>query len=162
GLAGLLVLFDPSRFDWRSTEALAGNGFVLLAALCWSMTIVYTRAHRWIGTPFQLIGWQTTLATLVLTALAFALEGPPQLGLSTPALLSLAYNGAIGTALGFWAMMIVNKELPATMTALGVLATPVVGMLLSALMLHEHIDLPLAVESLLITTGIAIGIGWRR
>jgi drug/metabolite transporter (DMT)-like permease len=154
GLAGLLVLFDPSRFDWRSSEAVAGNGLVLLAALCWSMSIVYTRAHRWIGTPFQLIVWQTMLSVLVLAGLAFAFEGAPELGLSAPAVLSLVYTGAIGTALGFWAMMTVNKELPATVTSLGVLATPVVGLLLSALMLHERIDAPLAVASLLISTGI--------
>jgi drug/metabolite transporter (DMT)-like permease len=162
GLAGLLVLFDPSRFDWRSTEAIAGNGFVLLAALCWSASIVYTRAHRWIGTPFQLILWQTMLAGLVLTALAFAFEEAPELRLSTPAVLALLYNGAIGTALGFWAMITVNKELPATLTSLGVLATPVVGLLLSALMLHERIDAQLIMASLLISTGIGIGMVWQR
>jgi drug/metabolite transporter (DMT)-like permease len=162
GVAGLLALFDPSRFDWRSTEAVTGNGFILLAALCWSISIVYTRAHRWIGTPFQLIVWQTMLSAIVLAGLAFALEGTPKLALSAPAVLALVYNGAIGTALGFWAMMTVNKELPATVTSLGVLATPVVGLLLSALMLHEHIDTSLAVASLLICTGIAIGMVWRR
>jgi drug/metabolite transporter (DMT)-like permease len=161
GLVGLLALFDPSRFDWRSTEAVAGNGFILLAALCWSISIVYTRAHRWIGTPFQLIVWQTMLSAIVLAALAFAFEGAPKLSLSAPAVLALVYNGAIGTALGFWAMMTVNKELPATVTSLGVLATPVVGLLLSALILHERIDMSLAVASLLICTGIAIGMARR-
>lgn len=104
-----------------------------------------------------MIVWQTLLAAIVLIALAFALEGKPNLNLSAPAIWSLVYNGAIGTALGFWAMMIVNKELPATVTSLSVLATPVVGMFLSALMLHERIDLPLIVASLMITTGIAMG-----
>jgi len=158
GLGGVFVLFDPSRFDWASRETVLGNGLVLLSALCWSISIVYTRAHRWIGTPFQLIVWQTLLAAIVLIALAFALEGKPNLSLSAPAIWSLVYNGAIGTALGFWAMMIVNKELPATVTSLSVLATPVVGMFLSALVLHEQIDLPLIIASLMITTGIAMGV----
>jgi drug/metabolite transporter (DMT)-like permease len=157
GVAGLLALFDPGRFDWRSTEAVAGNGFILLAALCWSVSIVYTRAHRWVGTPFQLIVWQTMLSAIVLAGLAFAFEGTPKLELSAPAVLALVYNGAIGTALGFWAMMTVNKALPATVTSLGVLATPGVGLLLSALMLHEQIDASLAVASLLISAGIAVG-----
>lgn len=161
GLVGLLVLFEPSRFDWRSTKAVAGNGLILLSALCWSTTIVYTRAHRWRHTPFQLILWQTLLSVAVLTGLALAVEGRPTLTLSTPAILALVYNGAIGTALGFWAMMIVNKELPATMVSLGVLATPVVGLLFSAFMLHEQVDAPLAIASLLITAGIAIGMAWR-
>ncbi len=162
GLAGVFVLFDPTRFDWGSHDTVLGNGLVLLAAVCWSISIVYTRAHRWIGTPFQLIMWQTTLAAVVLIGCAFALEGKPNLNLSSAATWSLVYNGAIGTALGFWAMMIVNKELPATVTSLSVLATPVVGMLMSALMLHEHIDLPLVVASLMITAGIAMGVIKRR
>ncbi len=162
GLAGVFVLFDPTRFDWHSSETVRGNAIVLLAAVCWSISIVYTRAHRWIGTPFQLIVWQTLLATIVLTGFAFALEGAPNLNLSAAAIWSLVYNGAIGTALGFWAMMIVNKELPATVTSLSVLATPVVGMFLSALMLHERIDLSLVVASLMITAGIAMGVVRRR
>jgi drug/metabolite transporter (DMT)-like permease len=162
GLAGVFVLFDPTRFDWHSSETVMGNAIVLLAAVCWSISIVYTRAHRWIGSPFQLIVWQTLLAAIVLTGFAFALEGAPNLNLSTAAVWSLVYNGAIGTALGFWAMMIVNKELPATVTSLSVLATPVVGIFLSALMLHERIDLPLVVASLMITAGIAMGVVRRR
>ncbi len=158
GLGGVFVLFDPTRFDWRSSETVTGNAFVLVAALCWSISIVYTRAHRWIGTPFQLIVWQTLLAAIVLIGFAFALEGCAEPAGSSAAIWSLVYNGAIGTALGFWAMMIVNKELPATVTSLSVLATPVVGMFLSALMLHEQIDLPLIVASLMISTGIAMGV----
>lgn len=162
GLAGVFVLFDPTRFDWHSPETVKGNALVLLAALCWSISIVYTRAHRWIGTPFQLIVWQTLLAAIMLIGFAFALEGAPNLNLSSAAVWSLIYNGAIGTALGFWAMMIVNKELPATVTSLSVLATPVVGMFMSAMMLHEHIDLPLVVASLMIALGIAMGVVRRR
>ena len=101
------------------------------------------------------------LSAIALAGLAFALEGTPTLSLSAPAVLALVYNGAIGTALGFWAMMTVNKELPASVTSLGVLATPVVGLLLSALMLHEQINASLAVASLLISAGIAIGMARR-
>jgi drug/metabolite transporter (DMT)-like permease len=162
GLAGLLLLFDPRGFDWHDRDALLGNGFVLLSALCWSVSIVYTRAHRWTATPFQLVLWQTFVAAAVLTALAFVLEGTPTLSLSTPALWSLIYNGVIGTALGFWAMTVVNKELPATATSLGVLATPVIGLILSALVLHEQVDTALAASSLLILAGIAVGTVGRR
>lgn len=157
GLAGLLLMFDPRAFDWRDGTALLGNGLVLASALCWSVSILYTRAHRWTATPFQLILWQTLLAAGVLTALALLLEGVPRLTLSAKAMAALAYNGAIGTALGFWAMTVVNKELPAAVTSLGVLATPVIGLVLSALMLGERLDVILLVSSLLIVTGISIG-----
>jgi drug/metabolite transporter (DMT)-like permease len=158
GLAGLATLFDPSRFDWQSADVVMGNGLILLAAFCWSISIVYTRAHRWVGTPFQLLLWQTMLAAVVLTGLAIAVEGAPGLDLSRRAVLALIYNGAIGTALGYWAMMTVNKALPATVTSLGVLATPIVGLFLSALVLNEQIDASLVMASVLITGGIAMGL----
>lgn len=162
GLSGLLLLFDPRAFDWTSQDALRGNGLILLAALSWSISIVYTRAHRWVATPFQLVLWQILVAAVVLTGLAFYLEGLPVFSLSMPAVLALMYNGAVGTALGYWAMTVVNKELPAIAVSLGITATPVVGLILSTLMLAEPIDIILIASSLLILIGIAIGIfSWR-
>lgn len=161
GLAGVLLLFDPRAFDWHDWNALLGNGLVLGAALCWSVSIVYTRAHRWSATPLQLVPWQTILAAGVLTAVAIGLEGSPRISLSAPAVAALLYNGAIGTALGFWAMTVVNKELPAMVTSLGVLATPVVGIVLSAVLLHEGLDTALIVSSVLILAGIAVGTATR-
>lgn len=162
GLAGVAVLFNPQNFDWHDTNILIGNGLILLAAICWSISIVYTRAHKWVATPFQLVLWQSLLAAAVLTVLAFAWEGAPHFSFGTGTLLALVYNGAIGTALGYWAMSIVNRELPATTTALGVLATPVIGLILSAVVLHERIDLALAIATVLVFAGIAIGTFSRR
>lgn len=157
GVSGLLSMFNPAAFDWRDTGVLLGNGLVVLAAMCWAISILYTRAHRWTATPFQLVLWQALLAGSVLSALAFAFEGAPRLTMSARALLALAYNGAIGTALGFWAMTVVNKELPAVSASLGVLGTPVVGIGLSALILGEAPDPALLLSALLILAGIAIG-----
>ncbi len=157
GLAGLLLLFDPRGFDWNDDHALLGNGFILAAALCWSASIVYTRAHRWQATPFQLALWQFLLAAVVLTFVASALEGRPNLSLSSPALLSLLYNGAVGTALGFLAVTALGRSLPALVVSLGLLATPAIGLILSALILGEGLDATLVISSLLILTGIAIG-----
>jgi hypothetical protein len=69
----------------------------------------------------------------ILTAIAFAFEGTPRISLSSAAVAALLYNGAIGTALGFWAMGVANKELPAVVTSLGVLGMPVIGLGLSAI-----------------------------
>jgi drug/metabolite transporter (DMT)-like permease len=157
GISGLLLLFDSKTFDWRNPNALLGNGLILLAAACWSVSIVYIRAHRWTATPFQLVLWQTLLAAAVLSVLAATFEGKPETDLSGKAMLALLYNGAIGTALGFWAMTVVNKKLPALSTSLGLLCTPVVGIGLSTLILSEPLDPKLAFSALTILGGIALG-----
>lgn len=110
GLAGLLLLFGLASLHWGNRQALLGQGLLLVAALCRSVSIVYTRAHRWEATPLQLMLWQYLLAAAVLTTLAFLVEGAPPMPsrVSTPVLLELSYNGVTGTALGFWAMTVVG------------------------------------------------------
>ncbi|QUS39254.1 DMT family transporter [Tardiphaga alba] len=158
GLAGLMVMFNPLAFDWASRDALVGNGLLLLAALCWAANIVYLRRHRWIATPFQLVFWQALLASLILTTLAFLCEGPPPAIVWTRELVAaFLFAGICGTALAHWAMALINRSLPATTTSLGLLATPVMGVILSALLLGETVSLALVVAMALILGGIAVG-----
>ena len=76
---------------------------------------------------------------------------------TTELAISFAYSGLIATALGFWAMAVVNRSVPAAVTSLGILATPVVGIASSMLMLCETVTLPLVLATVLILCGIAIG-----
>ena len=157
GLAGLAIMFNPLAFDWSDGHALIGNGLLLLGALCWAANILYVRAHRWISTPFQLVFWQALLATAVLSALALAFDGVPRINW-TPALTgALLYGGICGTALAHWAMVMVNRDLPAVTTSLGLLATPVMGVAVSAIWLGEPISASLICAMALILGGIAIG-----
>ena len=162
GLAGLAVMFNPLAFNWDDANTLAGSGCILLAAMCWAVSIVYVRAHRWISTPFQLGFWQTLLATLVVTVLALLKDGIPHPVWTAQLVGLLLFTGIIGTALAYWAMATVNRSLPAVVTSLGLLATPVVGVASSAIILGEVITPDLIVAMLLILGGIAIGTIPRR
>jgi drug/metabolite transporter (DMT)-like permease len=157
GLTGLAVLFNPLALDWSDGWALVGNALVLLAALFWAISILYMRHHAWVSTPFQQVFWQSLVATIVLSAMALAVHGLPQITW-TPALVAgLAYGGLCGTVLAGWAMTMVNRSLPALTTSLGILATPVVGVAVSALTLGEPLDLALLAAMVMIIAGIAIG-----
>jgi drug/metabolite transporter (DMT)-like permease len=157
GMTGLLILFDPSTFDWSNRNALLGNGLVLLAAFCWSASILHVRAHRWVSTPFELVPWQAALAACILVPLALIFEGIPRIEWSMRLVLLLLYGGAIGIALPYWAMQMVNRSLPAIATALGLLAVPVVGVLCAVVGLGEALTVQLAVALVFIVGGIAIG-----
>jgi drug/metabolite transporter (DMT)-like permease len=157
GLTGLAFMFDPSAFDWANHEAVLGNSLLLLSALAWSVSILYTRAHHWLATPFQLVFWQALLATILLTLLALLFEGEPHIRWSNPLILWFAYSGLAGTALGFWAMTVVGRSVPATTTSLGILATPLVGIVSSAAFLGEQVDRLLLIAAAMIIVGIGIG-----
>ena len=133
------------------------RALILLGALCWAVSFLHVRAHAWVSTPFQLVFWEVLLATVVLTALAYMLEGMPSVTWTTPLLLAVLYASVLGTALGYWAMAMVNRSLPAMTTSLGLLATPVVGTAGASIMLGEPITLTLISAMALIIGGIAIG-----
>ncbi|QQB36911.1 DMT family transporter [Achromobacter deleyi] len=158
GLLGLAVIFNPLAFDWGNHEAVFGNGLVLLAALCWAANIVYVRAHRWVTPPFELAFWQALLASGVLAAVAWAAEGAPRVTWSPDLGWLLGYGGVFGIAVAYWAAVNVNRSLPAGVTSIGLLGVPVVGLLCSAVVLHEPLSAPLLLGMALIVAGIAAGV----
>jgi drug/metabolite transporter (DMT)-like permease len=157
GMTGLAILFNPLAFDWSNESAVLGNGLILIGAFCWAVSILHVRAHKWISTPFQLVFWEVLLATAVLGGLALAFEPMPHIDWN-PRLVGLfLFTSVFGVAVAYWAMATVNRSLPAVTTSLGILATPVVGTLCSALALGETIDATLLSAMALILGGIAIG-----
>jgi len=158
GVAGLALMFNPLAFDWGDRNAVLGNGLILLGALCWAVSILHVRAHTWVSTPFQLVFWEILLATAVLLVLALSIEGPPPPIAWTPELAGLFLFASIfGVVVAYWAMAMVNRSLPAVTTSLGILATPVVGTLGSAIALGEPIGMTLLIAMALILGGIAVG-----
>lgn len=157
GLTGLLWLFNPLTFDWSNHQIVVGNLLILMAAFCWAASILYVRSHTWVTAPFELVFWQALLATVVLTLLAFQFEGVPKIGWTLELVLLLLYGGLFGIALAYWAINTVNRALPAVTTSLGLLGVPVLGILCSALALHESVDMALLSAMSLIIGGIAVG-----
>jgi drug/metabolite transporter (DMT)-like permease len=157
GLAGLAAMFNPFSFDWANHGALIGNAVILLAALCWAASILYVRVHHWIASPFQLLFWQALLATIVLAGLALAIDGIPRITWTALLAANFLYGGVFGIAVAYWAMNMVNRSLPATTTSLGILATPVVGVIASAVIFNEAIEPSLIFAMAMILGGIAVG-----
>lgn len=157
GLSGIAIMFNPMAFNWSDRQALIGNGLLLFAALCWAANIVYVRSHSFISKPFQLLFWQALLATVLLGAISLVHDGVPHIVWNAELVGGFLFAGVIGTALAHWAMVLINRSLPATVTSLGLLATPVMGVAASALLLGESISLSLLAAMAIILGGIALG-----
>lgn len=157
GLAGLVALFNPLAFDWTDRSAVAGNAAMIAAALAWAASILHLRGHRWTSAPFDLLPWQSLLATVVATAIALGMEGVPTIEWNGPLIAMLLYAGVPGTALAYWAMAMAGKSLPAVTTALGLLATPVVSVVIATLWLGEPLTATLVAAIVLVLGGVALG-----
>lgn len=158
GLCGLGILMNPLALDWSDGQALTGNGLLLLAAMAWAVSILGIKALTWHSTPYQLAPWQNLLAAALMAGFATAIEGSLDVTPTWPLATAMAYNALVATAFGFWAITTVNAHFSATTTSLGLLATPVVGIVSSLFMLGESIDLPLVIAGSLILLGIGIGV----
>jgi drug/metabolite transporter (DMT)-like permease len=157
GLLGLVVLFNPLAFDWTDRRAVLGNGAIVIAALLWAASILHIRGHRWQSTPFDLVPWEMLLATLIVTPLALLADGPPAAEYDARLVALLLYAGVPGTAVAYWATAMASRALPAMTTALGLLLTPVLSVVVATLWLGEPITLSLLAAIVLILGGVALG-----
>jgi drug/metabolite transporter (DMT)-like permease len=154
GLGGVAVLFNPFGFDWRDPHVLLGNGLLLAAALVWALLIVQVRRHRWQGSPLALGPWQFTVAAVLLVPLALVFEVERPWRWSTELGWVLLYNGPLATAFCFWAMLTINRALPAITTSLASLGVPAFGLLVSTLALGEPVTITNLLGFLLIASGV--------
>lgn len=156
GLGGIAVLFRPGEVDWSSAAALRGNGLLMASAFTWALAILHVRGHRWHATPLDLAPWQMSLAAIVLAALALTLEPAAPWRASPASLAVLAYNGLAATGFAFWAVVTINRGLPASETSLVLLAVPVVGILSAALAIGERPSAGLLTGLALVSAGVAL------
>jgi drug/metabolite transporter (DMT)-like permease len=162
GLAGLVILFNPTAFDWTSRGAVLGNGAILVAALLWAASILHIRGHRWRSTPLDLVPWEMLLATAIIASLGVAMDGVPSVTWSGRLVALLLYAGIPGTAVAYWATALASRNLPAVTTSLGLLATPVLSMVVATLWLGEPLTLALVAAIVLILGGVAVGANARE
>jgi len=162
GLAGLVVLFNPTTFDWTSRGAVLGNGAILVAALLWAASILHIRGHRWRSTPLDLVPWEMLLATAIIASLGVAMDGVPSVTWSGRLVALLLYAGIPGTAVAYWATALASRNLPAVTTSLGLLATPVLSVVVATLWLGEPLTLALVAAIVLILGGVAVGANVRK
>jgi drug/metabolite transporter (DMT)-like permease len=154
GLVGIVVIALPSLATGGASLAPA-YAMLIAAAAAWAVSIVVVREHRFEASPEVLAPWQTLVAGVILLLVAIATEGrPPNIG--TRALLSLAYVGPIATAFAYWAIVDVGRRLPASTLSVALLATPSLGLLISALALAEPVNGSLIAGMVLVGAGIRL------
>lgn len=160
GLAGALAIAAPS-LQAHGTREVLGCGLLLAAAAAWAVSIVAVRAHRFATSALALAPWQMLVAAALLLPTAAAMEGAPR-ALDAAAVASLAYVGPVATAFAYWAVVEVGRRVPTSTLSMALMATPSLGILLSALLLGEAVGISLIVGVVLIGAGIRLATSSRR
>ena len=163
GTGGIVVLIDPTRFDWSNRAVVEGHLWLLLAGFSWAIAILHARRHRWRGTPLDMLPWQMSVASILLWPLAFVIEPRGYLDFGKSELwIALLYIGTFAGPAGTWAAVSVARALPPITGSLGMLGTPLLGIAASAILIGEAITLNLLLGTALVIAGIAIVILDRK
>ena len=153
-LTGLaLTIVPPGR---ASVLAFSTPLWVVPLA-AWAISIVVVRGHRFDASPLTLAPWQMLVAAALLCPLAIIVEGRPH-AIGARGIASLAYVGPMATAFTYWAVVEVGRAFRAATISMALLATPGLGLLISALTLHEIVTTPLAAGIILVAAGIRLAV----
>ena len=134
-ISGLTVLIYPVA----TAPSAVGLLLALCCALSWAAGTVYMKWARIAGDLLAITAWQIALGALVFGAGLLVFQGMPvPAAVSLKAVLAVVYNGLIGTGFAYILWFAIIERLPTATASLGSLATPVVGVSSSMLMLGER------------------------
>ena len=156
-LAGLAVLFEP----WNLHGGALASSIAVAGGMSWGATVVYVKylqRHNAVSS-FKLILWQMLVGSICLALMALAFEHDP-MRWTMEFGFALGYTTLLGSVLAWLLFYYALRRLPAGMTGLGTLATPVIGVLCAAIQLGER---PTATElsgMLLIVAALTM-LAWR-
>jgi drug/metabolite transporter (DMT)-like permease len=157
GLLGLGVLFNPFAFDWSDRASVLGHVALLVAALLWALSIVHIRGHKWRSTPFQLVPWETFLATALLLPVAFLSGHDLQVDWNARLVVLLLASSLFGTILPYWAAANAGRGLSAMTVSLGLLGAPIIGIVVATMGLGEPLDPAAWIAIVCVVAGVALG-----
>ncbi|MDK3162048.1 DMT family transporter [Kamptonema cortianum] len=153
---GVIVIIDPSRVD-LSSDTFVGNLALALAALTWGL---YSVLIRQLSTRYDTltISFIVLFGGLLLTVPGGALElGDRPIGeITLPVILGVLYLGIVSTAgaMYFWNRAFALVD--ASVASLFFFAQPLVGAVLSVLVLGQELTENLIIGSLMIGVGVLI------
>jgi drug/metabolite transporter (DMT)-like permease len=134
-VAGMSVLIYPLATLAIPTGILLATG----AAMSWAAGTIYLKWAKIDGDPMVAALWQLVIGVIVLAAFLPIVEGSLQLGQAHwGAILALIFSGVIGSGISNFLWFDIVRRLPATVAALGILSSPVIGVVCSMLILGEQ------------------------
>lgn len=154
GIGGLVVLLSPWEMNWSDKNIIFGSAMLLLASLCWAISMLCVRYMQWSKSPLELIPWQLLMGTIPILLFAWIKEPSIAVTWNVPLILSLIYTGFLVTGLSYWSGVVINRELPTIVVSLGFLIVPVFSLIISSLFMHEMVSVSTASAMGLILAGL--------
>jgi len=139
-VGALAVLFGVSGLDANASK-LPGIALALAATIGTSIGTILIKRFPMPLPAISLAAWQLLLGCLVITVAGLAVEHAHFEALSTKGWLLFSYMTFVQFCICYVCWFAALKRLPASTAATGTLVVPVVGVIASAIALHEPLGL---------------------
>src|SRR4029077_18949030 len=156
GFAGLVLFMNPALIDWKDPRAVAGNLFLLLAAICWAAGSCLYQRHPWNSNFWAQTFWQLAVGAVTVIALAVVLEPDWSVEWSPGFVAILAYNWIVTTALGYFLWNKVLAMMSPVMAGQVLTITPISGFFLSTMIFGGAVTVDVVASILLIAIGLVL------
>lgn len=156
GAATVIVSRNPQLLQ-ATANAWVGDLLILGCVAGWGVYSLYSRGLSQSLGPLQTVTWSVLLGTLMLavTTLATGNLTVEALGsVHLPQLLSLAYLGLLGSALAYIGYYDGIQHIGATRAGVFIALNPLTAVICGALLLGEHLTIPMLVGGAVILLGI--------
>lgn len=155
GLAGVALICSPLETDWSAPGAFMGAGFLMMAAIAWSIVILHVRRHAWVSPPLSLAPWQMLLATVPLAVLALTFEGTPQaIDWNTRLIEMLVFIGPLATSACFVISAEHGRRISTFAMSNFTLGVPLIGIAGSVLFLSNQLSVVFLIGLGLVLVGM--------
>ena len=158
---GLVIAFIGVFIVFRVNFALdnnylLGDLIVLASAFVLGICNVYVKLLIQSINIYRLLIWQMAISLPIFFGLSLWLEGMDSYHFTTVALCSIIYQGLVVGGFCFVAWTLILKQHSPTKLTAFFFATPLFGVALSYLLLHEPLTINLAFGAILVAFGIYI------
>lgn len=155
GFIGVVILFLPDFLN-AATANLLGGLATIAAALSYAYATIYARRH-FKGQPHVTVAFgQMVMASLILIPASLLLEHPWTLRPTPPALAAIVTLSILGTAVAYMMYYWLVANVGATRTSLVTYISPVIAVVLGAVVLNEHLQWSTMVGLVLIIVGVGL------
>jgi drug/metabolite transporter (DMT)-like permease len=133
-VAGMTILIAPLA----GLQIPTGIMLAVAAGMSWAAGTVYLKWARIEGDPTAITIWQLVFGVAMVAVFLLIFEGSLHLNASAWSLFGLIYSGIIGSGLCYFLWFDIVRRLPASTAALGILSSPVIGVITAMIVLGER------------------------
>lgn len=155
---GVVIIIDPTQAEF-SSDTFFGDVVLAVAAITWGLYSVLVRqvSAKMDTLTVTLLAFAGGML-LVVPAAALELNSRPIGDVTTTTILGILYLGVVSTAGAMWLWNRAFALVDASIASFFFFAQPLVGAILSVLVLDQEITLNLLIGGLLIAAGVTLAL----